>query len=234
MHTKENKMIFFFSSGLLTSTAPRADVITGKATRVKVTGLNSRSQVKTMAQIPVEWTGACRRVREFLVASFLGMVDRTAKNVVMVVVLWIATQRRQISDMVVSALLEGIWSFDQHGEACSPFDLVAFVALERSTPDLLNRGSGYVIWWTETPVLFRGGSGGAGGRWGLCWSYWKARGGACGGGIWLDNRGFAYLWVVYWSVQTDFQKNEICGERPFGWDFFFFFEMRKRKDRVAR
>ena len=193
------------------SAAPKADVIIGKATRVKVTGLNSGSRVKTMAQVPVEWTGACRRVREFLVASFLGMVDRTAKNVVIVVVLWIATRRRQISDMVVSALLEGIWSFDQHGEACSPFDLVAFAG-----------GSGYVIWWTETPVLFRGGSGGAGGRWGLYWSYWKARGGACSGGILSDNRGFAYLWVVYWSVQTDFQKNEICGEKPFGWDFFFF------------
>jgi hypothetical protein len=57
MHTKENKMsffFFFFFSGLLTSAAPRADVITGKAAQVKVTGLNSRSWVKTMAQVLVE------------------------------------------------------------------------------------------------------------------------------------------------------------------------------------
>ena len=54
MHTKENKMTFFFFWGLLTSAAPRADVFTGKAARVKVTGLNSGSRVKTMAQVPVE------------------------------------------------------------------------------------------------------------------------------------------------------------------------------------
>ena len=46
---------------------------------------------------------------------------------------------------MVPALLEGIWSFDWPREACSPLDLVAFAALERSTPDLLHCGSGFVI-----------------------------------------------------------------------------------------
>uniref|UniRef100_A0A2N9F6W1 Uncharacterized protein n=1 Tax=Fagus sylvatica TaxID=28930 RepID=A0A2N9F6W1_FAGSY len=36
---------------LMHNQAPRVDVITGKVARVKVTGLNSGSQVKTMAQI---------------------------------------------------------------------------------------------------------------------------------------------------------------------------------------
>ena len=43
----------FFFSGLLTSTEPRADVITGKAARVKVTSLNSGSRVKPWHGYPL-------------------------------------------------------------------------------------------------------------------------------------------------------------------------------------
>ena len=70
--------IFYFS-GLLMSTAPRADVIIGKAARVKVTDLNFGSRVKPWARVPVEWTGACRRVQQFLVARFLGWYIRWQK-----------------------------------------------------------------------------------------------------------------------------------------------------------
>ena len=107
------------------------------------------------------------------------------------------------------------------------------MAVSRSAADLLICGFIFVDWCLSAVDLELGSSGDAVKRSQIFRSYRPHVGTRAS----LDSdqvTGVLPILMGGTGICDQFSKKERFVMRCFGWDFFFFFEMRKRKDRVAR